>query len=105
MIIANGTLEFGRMTGGGIDNNGYAKAGNVTWDSPIPCQYYANVKNNLGRSNGEAIVSAQYVILIEQTDVTTERIRLKSLSGAVIGEFSVISETQLDCVSETQILV
>ena len=107
MIIQNGIIEVKRKTGGGIDpETGYPqKSGSVAWGDPIPCQYSANKRNNLGRVNGEHYTVAQYEILIEQQPFTSEQIRLKDLAGNVVGEFSVIQVEPLDAVCELRILV
>lgn len=107
MIIQNGTVEIKQKTGGGINSDtGYPnKPGSVSWGEPIPCQYSANKRNNLGRVNGEHFTVAQYEILIEQQPFTAEQIRLKDLAGKSVGEFSIIQVEPLDAVCELRILV
>ena len=107
MIIQNGTIEVKRKTGGGIDSEtGYPqKPGSVSWGEPIPCQYSANKRNNLGRVSGEHFTVAQYEILIEEQPFTAEQIRLKDLAGKSVGEFSIIQVEPLDAVCELRILV
>lgn len=107
MIIQNGTIEVKQKTGGGINpETGYPnKPGSVSWGDPIPCQYSANKRNNLGKVNGEHFTVAQYEILIEQQPFTTEQIRLKDLAGDTVGEFSIIQVEPLDAVCELRILV
>lgn len=107
MIIQNGTIEVKQKTGGGIDpETGYPqKPGSVAWDEPIPCQYSANKRNNLGRVNGEHFTMAQYEILIEEQPFTAEQIRLKNLSGDTVGEFSIMQIEPLEAVCELRILV
>ena len=68
MIITNGTIEVKRKTAGGIDpETGFpVKSSEVSWGSPIDCQYTANKYNKLGKVNGEHFTVAQYSILIEE---------------------------------------
>lgn len=107
MIIQNGTIEVKRKTGGGIDpETGYPqKPGVVGWGCPIPCQYSANKRNNLGRVNGEHFIVAQYEILIEQQPFAAEQVRLIDRAGCIIGEFSVMQVEPLDAVCELRIWV
>lgn len=107
MIIQNGTIEIKQKAGGGINpDTGYSqKPGFVAWGCPIPCQYSANKRNNLGRVNSEHFTVAQYEILIEQQPFAAEQVRLKDLAGKSVGEFSVIQVEPLDAVCELRILV
>lgn len=107
MIIQNGTIEVKQKTGGGINpETGYPnKPSSVSWGDPIPCQYSANKRNNLGKVNGEHFTVAQYEILIEQQPFTVEQIRLKDLAGDTVGEFSIMQVEPLDAVCELRILV
>lgn len=109
MIIPNGTIEFITNTAGGLDKDGYPVKSGTTYGPVIPCQYIANNRNTLGRSNGEAFIKANYQILIEwldyKADGKTERLRLKSRSGVEIGEYSVMNIEPLDAVCQVRILV
>lgn len=126
MIIANGTIEVKLKTAGGIDPaTGYpvASTGPVTqqvsggtqqpaatppaWGTPIPCQWSAVTKDNLGRTVSGNFTLASYSVLIEQdgTPFTAEQVRLKDTGGNAVGEFSVISAEPLDAVCETRILI
>ncbi len=109
MIIANGTIEIKRKTtGGAIDpETGYPrKPDAVEWSEPIPCQYFANRYNNLGQVNGEHFKLAQYTVLIEERrPFDVEQVRLTTLSGRVVGEFSVIQIEPLQAVCEIRILI
>ena len=127
MIIANGTIEVKLKNAGGIDPvTGYpvASTGPVTqqasagetrqtettppvWGTPIPCQWSAVTKDNLGRTVSGNFTLASYSVLIEQdgTPFTAEQVRLKDTGGNAVGEFSVISAEPLDAVCETRILI
>lgn len=107
MIIQNGTIEVKRKTGGGIDPaTGYPqKPGSVSWGDPIPCQYWANERDNLGQVNGEHYTLARYEILIEEQPFTAEQIRLKGIGGETVGEFSIMRVEPLEAVCELRILV
>ena len=61
MIITNGTIEVKRKTAGGIDpETGFpVKSSEVSWGSPIDCQYTANKYDKLGKVNGEHFTVAQ----------------------------------------------
>lgn len=107
MIIQNGIIELKQKTGGGINpETGFPnKPTSEAWSNPIPCQYYANKYNNLGRVNGMNFKIASYTILIEEQPFNGEQVRLKTLDGNMVGEFSVISVEPLDAVCELKILV
>lgn len=109
MIIENGTIEVKRKAAGGIDpETGYpVKSSEVSWDSPIGCQYSANKYNKLGKVNGEHFTLAQYSILIdEQPFEGVEQIRLTdNRTGKSLGEFSVMEVEPLEAVCQLRILV
>lgn len=106
MIIANGYIEIKAKTGGGIDRlTGYPVAATAAWGDRIPCQYNVNNSNFLGRSNGESFKVASYEIFIEGTDFDCEQLRLTTNNGSILGEFSVISMSVLEAVSQTKLLV
>lgn len=106
MIIQNGTIEIKMKTGGGIDPaTGFPVRPAEEWGAPIPCQFYANRRNNLGRSNGEHFTVASYIILIEFLSFEGEEIRLSDRTGRTVGEYSVMSAEPLDAVSQTMITV
>ena len=108
MIIENGTIEVKiKTTSGGIDpSTGFpVKPSAAAWGNPIPCQFYANKYNNLGRANGEHFITAEYSILIEQQPFDAEQVRIKDRTGNVVGEFSIIQVEPLEAVCELRILV
>ena len=109
MIIANGTIEIKGKTAQGIDpETGYPIAPTgVTWGEPIECQYSANKYDWLGKANGEHFTVAIYSILIEEQPLGEfEQLRLTdSVSGKVLGEFSVIQVEPLEAVCELRITV
>lgn len=109
MIIPNGTIEFITNAPGGLDANGYPVQSGKTYGPEVPCQYIANNRNTLGRTNGENFIRASYQILIEWLDFSslgkTERLRLKSRSGNEIGEYPVLNIEPLDAVCQLRILV
>lgn len=107
MIIPNGTIEFIKNTGGGLDSNGYPVAPTVKYGCPIPCQYTPNNHNYLAESNGEAYTKASYSILVEHLKPCkkTERLRLKDKWGRTVREFSVLEFEPLDAVSQVRIIV
>ena len=109
MIIANGTIEAKVKTPGGIDiATGYPKANTETgWATPVPCQWHAVTRDNLGRTVSGNFTLASYSVLIEQprTPFTAEQVRLKGPGGSVIGEFSVINTEELDAVRQTRIML
>lgn len=107
MIIPNGTIEIKHKVVGGIDPlTGYpTKALSATWGAPIPCQYKANTRNDLGRINGERFTLASYAILIEGQDLEATQLRLSNAQGKVIGEYTIISTEPLQAVGQIRILV
>lgn len=108
MIIENGHIEFISVTGGGLDPiTGHPLATVKAYGRKIPCQYQAAAFNALAMSNGEPMTRQKYVILIESNWLTipTERLRLTSRSGAVVGEFSIIQTEPLDAVCQYRIIV
>lgn len=110
MIIQNGYISAKSKQAGGIDPaTGFpVKSAGVAYMPAIPCQYYANSYNNLGRTaNNERFTVATYTILIEQQPApfTAEQIRLQDMNKQLVGNFSVISIENIDAVCEVKILV
>ena len=105
MIIANGTIEVKRKTGGGLNQKGYPQKAEATWGEPIPCQYIPNKHNKLGVVNGEHFTVAQYTVLIEEQEFNAEQIRLKDRTGKDLGEFSIMSVEPLEAVCEIRLLI
>lgn len=109
MIIANGTIEIKKKAAQGIDpKTGYPIVpSGATWGQPIECQFSANKYDYLGKSNGEHFTVASYSILIEEQPLGEfEQIRLTdSVTGKILGEFSVIQIEPLQAVCELRITV
>lgn len=106
MIIQNGTIEIKTKSGGGINpDTGFPNKPESDWSDPIPCQYSANKYNKLGRVNGEHFTVASYVVLIEEQPFDAGQVRLKTRSGKVLGEFSIMEVEPLDAVCELRILI
>lgn len=104
MIIQNGTIEVKTKTGGGIDpETGYPVKGEEHWGEPIPCQWIPNRNDMLGRVNGEHFIIAHYVVLIEEQPFTAEQIRLRTIDGRDLGEFSLMYVEPLDAVCQIRL--
>ncbi len=109
MLIQNGTIEFKSKTGGGIDlETGYpSKPSSENWGEKIPCNIQHTKMNLLAQAiGGEHFKSHSYEIYVdEDTEVTSEEVRLKDINGNEIGEFSIISKQPLEAVAMIKILV
>lgn len=110
MIIENGTIEFKKKAPGTIDpQTGYpAKAKEAGWSDPIPCQFIPVSRYLLLRTpEGERITKSTYKVLIEMQPLPkSEQLRLKSLDGESLGEFSMIAPPEtLEAVDEIKILI
>ena len=106
MIIQNGTIEVKTKTGGGIDpETGYPVKGEAAWGEPIPCQWIPNRNDMLGRINGEHFIIAHYVVLIEAQPFNAEQVRLRTLDGRDIGEFSLMYAEPLDAVCQIRLTI
>lgn len=105
MIIENGSITIKIKEGGGIGGDGNPIAPTYRWGDPIPCQIRANVRNNLGKSNGNAFIIAAYEVLVEGAYFEPEQVKLQNADGQEIGEFSVIHAEALREVGLVKILV
>lgn len=111
MIIQNGTIEVKTKTGGGIDpETGYPVKGEAAWGEPIPCQWipdrndrFGRSNDMLGRINGEHFIIAHYVVLIEAQPFNAEQVRLRTLDGRDLGEFSLMYVEPLDAVCQIRL--
>ena len=106
MIIQNGTIEVKTKTGGGIDpETGYPVKGEASCGDPIPCQWIPNRNDMLGRINGEHFIIAHYVVLIEAQPFNAEQVRLRTLDGRDLGEFSLMYAEPLDAVCQIRLTI
>lgn len=118
MIIKNGTLEMRTNAPAELDpDTGYAAEPSVipvpltasfdVWRKPVACQIIPKSLNLQGRTgNDEATFERSYTILIEGINhAPFEQVRLKDMSGEVLGEYSVISIRVLRAVNQTEIIV
>ena len=105
MIIQNGYIEAMILTGGGTDPaTGHFMPGSVSWDNPIPCQWYLKRNRQAMLAGGERMEQPAYEILIEQQQsFNAEQVRLTDMNSRVVGIFCVESVEPLDAVSETRI--
>ena len=109
MIIQNGTIEFKAKTGGVISTTtGHPIVPATTsWGTPIPCQYIPIAHDKLAVSNEEHYTFATWTVLVEEqtTALTGEQIRLKDMTGATVGEYSIKSIEYLEAVCESKITI
>lgn len=107
MIIANGTIEFKRKEGGGIDpDTGHPIPPREYWSCPVPCQFIPNENRQARTSDGEHYHQYTHEVLVEEMRVcATEQVRLRNWCGDVIGEYSIISFSPLEAVSEVRIII
>lgn len=104
MIIQNGTIEVKTKTGGGIDpQTGFPVKGEEQWGEPIPCQLLPNRNDRLGRTNGEHFTVASYVVLIDEQPFDAEQVRLRTLDGQDLGEFSLMCAEPLEAVCQIRL--
>ena len=108
MIIQNGYITFLESSGGGLDPvTGHPSAATEKETGyNIPCQFQAASMNLLAKSNGEAVINANYTILIENyVHCPSERLVLKRRDLTEIGRYSVIRIEPLDAVCQIRITV
>ena len=107
MIIANGTIEFKRKSGGGIDpETGHPIPVREYWSCPIPCQFIPNENRQARTSDGEHYHHYTHEVLVEEMQVcVTEQVLLRNRCGEAIGEYSIISVSPLEAVSELRIII
>ena len=107
MLFINGHIEFARNSGGGIDSGtGYPAPVMTEWEDDIPCQFRAPKMDLKAKSaDGSSFIDVSYEILIEWQVIPSERIRLCSFDGNLIGEYQVIRVMPLREVSKVKIWV
>lgn len=110
MIIENGRIlpKVKTTAKPVIDpNTGHVRkeATATSWGDPIPCQYTPNSYNALGRVLGEPHTERSYEILIEEQPFKAEQVRLLNAKGEAVGDFSIISATPMEAVSQIKLLV
>lgn len=109
MIIQNGTIEFKAQAAGTINpETGYrSQPVSASWGDPQPCNIVPVKVNQLAQAlGGEHFTKKTFQVFIEEdTPVTSERVRLKDLSGKVLGEFSTIEVVPLEATAMIRITV
>lgn len=109
MIIQNGTIEFKTQDAGAIDpETGYlSQPSSASWGEAQPCNIQAVKLNQLAQAlGGEHFTKKSYEVYVEEdTPITSERFRLKDLTGKLLGEFSVSQVVPLEAVGMKRILV
>lgn len=107
MLFTNGHIEFCTVSGGGIDPvSRYPEEVKIVWGDPVPCQWRSpKMALNARTQDGSAFKDVSYEILVEWTDISSERLRLYGDGGKLIGEFHVIRITPLREVSKVKIWV
>ena len=107
MLFTNGHIELGKTSGGGINpESGYPVPVMEEWGCRIPCQFRAPGMNLKAMSaDGSAYTDVSYEILVEWQEITSERLRLYSMDGKLLGEFQMIRVMPLREVSKVKIWV
>lgn len=109
MVIQNGTIEFAIQEVGAIDpETGYrSKPSPASWGDPIACNIQTVKLNKLARTatDGRFTEKSYEVFVEDDTPITSERVRLKDLSGKELGIFSVSQVVPLEAVGMIRILV
>lgn len=109
MVIQNGTIEFAIQEVGVIDpETGYrSKPSPLSWGDPIACNIQAVKLNKLAQAvSGEHYTEKSFEVFVEEdAPVTSERVRLKDLTGKELGIFSISQVVPLDAVGMIRILV
>ncbi len=107
MLFTNGHIEFARISGGETDPvSGYPVPVEIEWGENVPCQFRAPKMDLKAMSaDGSAYTGVSYEILVEWQDISSERLRLYSLNGNLVGEFQMIRVMPLREVSKVKIWV
>lgn len=109
MIIANGTIEIKRKSGGGIDTaTGLPLPVLEEWGVPVECQYYHNRMDLLARTRaGESYSDIGWIIIVEQpwSMGDSEEIRLRDHAGQVVGTYALRLAEPLDAVQQVRLVV
>lgn len=107
MIIANGSVEFHRTTGGGIDpETGIPQRTAEVWSEPVPCQYGAARYNALATvADGVPATAAEWWVLIETRDVELSQCRICDKAGNIVADKPIKRIEPLDAVEEVRLWI
>lgn len=107
MLIVNGHIELEKVSGGGIDpETGYPKQAETVWGKSLPCQFRIPKMDMRTRtSDGSSFKDVSYEILVEWGRIDSERLRLHTVFGEMLGEFKIIRIMPLREVSKVKIWV
>lgn len=102
MIIQNGTIEFKTQVEGAIDpETGYrSQPSSASWGEAQPANIQRMKTNQLAKAlGGEHYTETSFEVYVEDsTPITSERVRLRDITGKELGEFSVIKFVPLEAV-------
>lgn len=86
MIIANGTIETKIKTGGGIDpDTDYPIAPSVSWATLSSANTEQINTATKARQTAKHLTIASYEILIDEQPYNAEMLRLRDISGKILG--------------------
>ena len=106
MIIANGIIQIKQKAPQNVDPvTGYPRKAESSWGEPIPCQWLQKQKNLLALINNEPHTVQHYDILIDETQIEGEQLRLTDDTGRHLGDFSIIALEELRGVCQIRISV
>lgn len=103
-MIINGTIQFGLITGGGLDGNGDPLPVTTNWSDSYGCNIKENFNNLKGSyQDGDFRMSSYQILVDEIPEGKIERVRL--VMGAELGEFRVQGIRPMESVGRVRIVV
>lgn len=107
MLIVNGHIELAKVSGGGIDpETGHPRSVETVWGESVPCQFRIPRMDMKARtSDGSSFKDVSYEILVEWGRIDSERLRIYTVFGEILGEFKIIRIMPLREVSKVKIWV
>lgn len=102
--MENGYIEVASYSGTGLDEDGNPITQVPSYGSQIPSLIKVNKNNKRGKLNGNTFIIASFEIFIEQTEISSEKIKV-NYQGTDRGEFSIMEVENLEMVGKTKILV
>lgn len=103
--MTNGTLQYIKLSGGGISNEGDPVSIVQEWSDPIDCLIITLKHDNKGTYNDGKFTASAYEIHIESQPFEATKVKLTNSRNKELGEFQVQDLQFLDLVGRIKIVV
>lgn len=103
--MKNGTLQYVKLSGGGIDNEGDPVSIVQEWSDPIDCLIITLKHDKKGSYTDGKFIASAYEIHVDTLPVEMTKVRLTNSRNMDLGTFQVQDLQFLDVVGRLKVIV